>query len=241
MVFVSCAMLPTPGSKSRGRAQFSSRSKPNFVPGRTFQSWRISIAKPWSGPRCAWSNVPKARPVSFPLRLSSMNEASDPLPHHLPAPYLLLERTIDEYGYVAVEGNYYEVPGSAEETSRCCATPASGSMPGSSPCDRVCPAGVGGEEPTLPRPRTAAALSPRNRKLSSQEEEKRLRAIDPVIGAYVDFILGTPACCATSSCAACGRFTNGGARPCSGSPSHGLTVIHHPPGDPRTHRAAAPG
>ena len=33
---------------------------------------------------------------------------------------------------------------------------------------------------------------PRNRKLSSQEEEKRLRAIDPVIGAYVDFILGTP-------------------------------------------------
>ena len=33
---------------------------------------------------------------------------------------------------------------------------------------------------------------PRNRKQSSQEEEKRLRAIDPVISAYVDFILGTP-------------------------------------------------
>jgi hypothetical protein len=33
---------------------------------------------------------------------------------------------------------------------------------------------------------------PRNRKLSSQEEEKRLRALDPVVGAYVDFILGTP-------------------------------------------------
>ena len=33
---------------------------------------------------------------------------------------------------------------------------------------------------------------PRNRKRSSQEEEKRLRAIDPLIGAYVDFILSSP-------------------------------------------------
>jgi hypothetical protein len=46
------------------------------------------------------------------------------------------------------------------------------------------PFGVPGEK--SPRYR------PRNRKQSSQEEEKRLRAIDPVIGAYVDFILGTP-------------------------------------------------
>src|SRR5439155_27368451 len=33
---------------------------------------------------------------------------------------------------------------------------------------------------------------PRNRKQSSAEEEKRLRALAPVIGAYVDFILGSP-------------------------------------------------
>jgi len=38
----------------------------------------------------------------------------------------------------------------------------------------------------------APCYRPRNRKQSSQEEEKRLRAIDPVIGAYVDFILGSP-------------------------------------------------
>jgi transposase-like protein len=115
------------------------------------------------------------------------------LPRHLPAPYLLLERTVDEYGYVAVEGNYYEVPG----------------------CGRgkiqvlrylhhlvLCQDRRTLIEYTLPawgvrnQPRHAPGqpprYRPRNRKLSSQEEEKRLRAIDPMIGAYVDFILGTP-------------------------------------------------
>ncbi|MCZ7636677.1 MAG: hypothetical protein M5U12_12000 [Verrucomicrobia bacterium] len=34
-----------------------------------------------------------------------------PLPPYLPAPYLILERSVDEYGYVAVDANYYWVPG----------------------------------------------------------------------------------------------------------------------------------
>jgi len=41
-------------------------------------------------------------------------------------------------------------------------------------------------------PGQPARHRPRNRKLSSHEEEKRLRALDLLVGAYVDFILATP-------------------------------------------------
>ena len=37
------------------------------------------------------------------------------LPAQLPAPYWPYERGTDEYGYVAVEGNYYWVPGTKRE------------------------------------------------------------------------------------------------------------------------------
>jgi hypothetical protein len=41
-------------------------------------------------------------------------------------------------------------------------------------------------------PSQPARYRPRNPKLSSHEEEKRLRALGPEVAAYVDFILGTP-------------------------------------------------
>jgi hypothetical protein len=110
------------------------------------------------------------------------------LPRHLPAPYQLLERAVDEYGYVA-SGNSQarcgrENPGAAL------------SSPGSLPDRRTLieyslpPWGV--KNQPFHAPGQPPRYRPRNRKLSSQEEEKRLRAMDPVIGAYVDFILGTP-------------------------------------------------
>jgi len=166
----------------------------NFIPGRTFQSLEDlnRQALEWSTVRMEQRPQGKAGLIpaqAFEHELAFLTQ----LPRHLPAPYLLLERTIDEYGYVAVEGNYYEVPGCGRgkiqvlrylhhlvlcQDRRALIEYA---LP---------PWGVKNQPFYAPgqKPRRA----PHNRKLSSREEEKRLRALDPVIGAYVDFILGTP-------------------------------------------------
>ncbi len=166
----------------------------NFVPGRTFLSLEDlnRQALEWSTVRMEQRAQGKAGLIpaqAFEHELAFLTQ----LPRHLPAPYLLLERTVDEYGYVAVEGNYYEVPGCGRGKIQVLrylhhlvlcqdrralieyALPAWGV--------RNQPFHAPGQQPRY---------RPRNRKLSSQEEEKRLRAMDPVIGAYVDFILGTP-------------------------------------------------
>jgi transposase len=166
----------------------------NFLPGRTFQSLEDlnRQALEWSTVRM--EQRPQGKAGLIPAQAFEHERAFlTQLPRHLPAPYLLLERTVDEYGYVAVDGNYYEVPGSGRGKiqvlrylhhlvlSQDRRTLIEYALP---------PWGVRNQPFHAPgqKPR----YRPRNRKLSSQEEEKRLRAIDPVIGAYVDFILSTP-------------------------------------------------
>ena len=111
----------------------------------------------------------------------------------MPAPYLLLDRTVDEYGYVAVEGNYYEVPGCGRgkiqvlrylhhlvlcQDRRTLIEYA------------LAPWGV--KNQPFHAPGAKPALSSAQPQTLQSRREKRLRALDPVISAYVDFILGTP-------------------------------------------------
>ncbi len=166
----------------------------NFIPGRSFQSLEDlnRQALEWSTVRM--EQRPQGKAGLIPAQAFEHERAFlNPLPRHLPAPYVLLDRTVDEYGYVAVEGNYYEVPGCGRGKIQVLRylhhlvlcqdrrTLIEYALP---------PWGVKNQPFHVPgqKPR----YCPRNRKLSSQEEEKRLRAIDPVIGAYVDFIVGTP-------------------------------------------------
>jgi transposase len=166
----------------------------NFIPGRTFQN-----IEDLNRQALEWSTVrleqrPQGKAGLIPAQAFEHERTFlTQLPRHLPAPYLLLERTVDEYGYVAVDGNYYEVPGSGRgkiqvlrylhhlvlSQDRC--TLIEYALP---------PWGVRNQ--LFHAPGQKPRYRPRNRKLSSQEEEKRLRAIDPAIGAYVDFILGMP-------------------------------------------------
>jgi transposase len=166
----------------------------NFVPGRTFQSLEDlnRQALEWSTVRMEQRPQGKAGLIpaqAFEHELAFLTQ----LPRHLPAPYLLLERTVDEYGYVAVEGNYYEVPGCGRGKIQalrylhhlvlCQDRRALIEYPLPTWGVKNQPFHAPGQKPRY---------RPRNRKLSSQEEEKRFRAMDPVIGAYIDFILGTP-------------------------------------------------
>ncbi len=166
----------------------------NFIPGRSFQSLEDlnRQALDWSTVRM--EQRPQGKAGLIPAQAFEYERAFlTELPRHLPPPYLLLERTVDEYGYVAVDGNYYEVPGCGRgkiQVLRYLDHLVLGQ-------DRrplieyaLPPWGVKNQPFHAPgqKPRHL----PRHRPLSSQEEEKRLRAIDPVIGAYVDFILSAP-------------------------------------------------
>jgi hypothetical protein len=112
----------------------------------------------------------------------------------LPAPHESHERTTDQYGYVAFQGNYYWVPGIRRGDLKVLAyadrlqlferwkflieyaLPADGIKN-----ERFAP-------PGQPTPRH----QPQNRKRSSELEEQRLRAQGPAIADYLDYALGTP-------------------------------------------------
>ncbi len=166
----------------------------NFIPGRTFQNLEDlnRQALEWSTVRL--EQRPQGKAGLIPAQAFEHERSFlTPLPRHLPAPYLLLERSVDEYGYVALEGNYYEVPGTGRGTIQVlrylhhlvlC-------QDGRSLIEYPLPP-WGVKNQPFHAPGQKPRYRPRNRKQSSVEEEKRLRAIAPEISAYVDFILGSP-------------------------------------------------
>ena len=110
------------------------------------------------------------------------------LPPHLPAPYRVHERGTDQYGYVAFGGNYYWVPGKGRDDVSVIEY-----------ADRLkiyrdrellveYPLPPDGTRNACFRPE--GQPKPRHEPHRSQdptaEEEKRLRALDPVVAAYLD-------------------------------------------------------
>lgn len=166
----------------------------NFVPGRTFASLEDlnRQALEWSTVRM--EQRPQGKAGLIPAQaFEHERQFLTPLPRHLPAPYQLLERSVDEYGYVAVDANYYEVPGTGRGQVQVlrylrhlvlCQDRRAVIEYSLLPWDV--------KNQIVRAPGQPARYRPRNLKLSSHEEEKRLRALAPEVSAYVDFILGTP-------------------------------------------------
>jgi hypothetical protein len=116
------------------------------------------------------------------------------LPPHLPAPYQIHGRTVDEYGYVAFDANYYWAPEGlhgeitvleyderlvlCQGSQRLIEYPLAGD-------------GVRGQI-FAPKDAPPPRGQPHSRKHSSTQEEAHLRALDPAVGAYLDFCLKTP-------------------------------------------------
>jgi transposase len=163
----------------------------NFLPGRTFQNLEDlnQQALEWSTVRM--DNRPQGKAGLIPAQAFEHERGFlTRLPPHLPAPYRVLDRRIDEYGYVAVDGNFFWVPGDQRGTVQVLyysqhlqiyqarerlveySLPADGIHN-----KRISPEG-------LPPP----PYQPRNRKQPTQEEEKRLRALGEPVNAYLDFI-----------------------------------------------------
>jgi hypothetical protein len=115
------------------------------------------------------------------------------VPAHLPAPYLCLERSIDQYGYVELGKNYYWVPGKERGDVKIFVYSDHMKIYQQRECVMEYPLagdGVRNERispPGLPAP----PHQPNNRKRPTEGEEKRLRGLTPAINEYLDFALAT--------------------------------------------------
>lgn len=164
----------------------------NFFPGRKFES-----LEDLNRQALEWSTVrlyhrPVAKTGLVPAKAFEYERAFlVQLPNHLPPPYLIHERLTDEYGYVSFDGNYYWVPGTRRDEIRVLQYAEQLKLfrgreflieyrlhPDGVKNQRFFPAG-------FPRP----PHEPKNRKKTTVEEEKRLRAMGEVVGTYLDFAL----------------------------------------------------
>jgi transposase len=167
----------------------------NFLPGRSFENLQDlnQQALEWSTVRMEQRPQGKGRLIPAQAFAHEQNFLIA-LPPHLPAPYQIHERTIDEYGYVAFDANYYWAPEALhgeltlleydQHLVLCQGRQRLLEYP-------LAPDGVRGQifaPKDAPPPRGQAP----NRKHSSTQEEAHLRALDPAVGVYLDFCLKVP-------------------------------------------------
>jgi transposase len=163
----------------------------NFFPGRTFTSLEDLNAQAleWATVRMEGRRQGKTKVIPA-AAFERERGLLRPVSSQLPAPYLAHRRGVDQYGYVAFDGNYYWVPGTgrgevevieyAEEIRlyqdrELVATYRP--PPGGVKNEKLSPAGT-------PKPRFEPA-----RRRGSEAEERHLRAMGTAVQAYLDFAL----------------------------------------------------
>jgi hypothetical protein len=161
----------------------------NFFPGRTFRDFEDLNAQAfeWATVRMYHRPLTKSRIISAVVFEHERTYLKQ-VPPYIPAPYRVHDRGTDQYGYVAFGANFYWVPGKGRDDVKVIEyadrlkiyrhrkliveypLPPEGTR-------NVCfrPEGE-------PKPRR----EPNNRKKPTMEEEKRLRALDPAVGMYLD-------------------------------------------------------
>lgn len=167
----------------------------NFFPGRTFESLEDlnQQAFEWATQRIVIK--PHAKTGLIPAQLFEFEKPKlKKLPPFVPEPVLAHERETDQYGYAAFDGNFYWIPGNGRgrvqvlqyaekiriyrnrELLAEYALPAHGIKH-----ERFRPAGV-----------PAIRQYPNNCKRPTGAEENRLKAIDPAVTSYLEFLSKEP-------------------------------------------------
>ena len=163
----------------------------NFLSGRTFESLEDLNRQAFEWATVRMEHRPVAKTNLIPAKaFEHERRYLNPLPSHLPAPYRTHKRETDQYGYVALNANYYWVPGTKRQSVKvleyademkiyhrrmCLATYPL-------PPDGVKRASFSPEG--LPKPR----YQPKSRKRGSEQEERRLRALGTEAAAYLDYV-----------------------------------------------------
>jgi len=164
----------------------------NFLPGRSFASLEDLNQQAWAWATERMEQRPQTKAGIIPAKAFEHEQSFlMELPGHLPAPYQVHHRCTDQYGYIAFEANYYWVPGTDRAEIRVLQYAQQLKIYKDHNClaQYVLPPDATRNQrfspPGLPPPPHA----PKNRRHPTGEEEKRLRALGPPLGAYLDWVL----------------------------------------------------
>jgi hypothetical protein len=169
----------------------------NFFPGRHFSTLEDLNQQAGEWATVRMEHRPVAKSGLIPAQAFEQERAAlIDLPARLPAPYLRHERKIDQYGYVPFDGNYYWVPRQPASPSReVKALEYSDRLQiyQNRQCVAEYPLPSDGVKNRLfsPEGMPKPVRQPKDRKRPTEEEEKRLRALSPTVGNYLDFVLGS--------------------------------------------------
>lgn len=162
----------------------------SFLPGRSFLNMEDLNAQAFIWATARMEHRPQGKTRLIPAKIF---EHERPylieLPPYLPAPYLPHERCTDQYGYAALNGNYYWVPGTKRETVKALEYADRLRLYRGTECVAEYPLPADGVHNALfsPPGQPAPHGKANNRKRPTQEEEKRLRAISKSVDEYISF------------------------------------------------------
>jgi transposase len=164
----------------------------NFFPGRTYKTLEDMNQQAFDWATIRMPNRPVSKTRMIPAKAFEYEQSLlEKLPAYITPPYIAHERGTDQYGYAAVDANYYWVPGKTRFGVKVLQF-----------CDHVeiyhkrkklaeyelPPPGVKNQK-FSPKGKPAPRYQPNNRKKPTAQEEKVLRSAAPEVNDYLNFVL----------------------------------------------------
>jgi len=163
----------------------------NFLPGRTFDSLENMNIQSIQWATVRYAQRPQAKTKLIPNALfETEKSALIKLPDYISVPSIEHQRHVDQYGYLSFDGNYYHVPESLKKRIVTVLQYANhlGIMDGMTEAIRhqIAADGIKNERIVEPGHVPLPRYAPKNRKLSCEQEEKRLLEMGDTFAHYLD-------------------------------------------------------
>ncbi len=164
----------------------------NFFPGRTYESLEDMNQQAFEWATIRMPNRPVTKTRMIPARAFEHEQLFlKKLPVYITPPYIAHERGTDQYGYAAVDGNFYWVPGKTRfdvKVLQFCGHVEIYHKRKKLAEYNLPPDGVKNKK-ISPKGKVASKYQPNNRKKPTAREEKLLRSAAPEVNEYLNFAL----------------------------------------------------
>jgi len=168
----------------------------NFLPGRSFKSLEDLNRQAFEWATQRYANRPQSKTKLIPSQLFAYEKPSlIKIPPFIHPPCQNHERVIDQYGYIAFNGNYYWVPDETKVKKVSLILYANHIDIYDGMHNKVIQHQLFDElsknmvrEPENKKNKKRRNAQPNNFKHNNQQEEKKLRACGEVVNAYIDFV-----------------------------------------------------
>jgi len=164
----------------------------NFFPGRNYENLEDMNQQAFDWATIRMPNRPVSKTRMIPVKAFEYEQSFlEKLPAYITPPYIAHERGTDQYGYAAIDGNFYWVPGKTRFDVKVLQF-----------CDHVeiyhkrkkmieyelPPDGIKNIK-ISPKGEPKSRYQPNNRKKPTAQEEKILRSAAPEVNDYLNFVL----------------------------------------------------